>query len=78
MKITYVRTGVVETNFKDEWDLEISPDTLAQIKSGQHPDYDSVEEWVEDNWSGNEPATRSYTGPDEVYEGDTQILEAAE
>lgn len=78
MKITYVRTGVFETNFVDQWDLEISPDTLAQIKSGQHPDYGSVEEWVDANWTGNEPATRSETEVGETYEGDTEILEAAE
>ena len=76
MKITYIRTGVFETNFVDQWDLEISPDELAQIKSGQHPDYGSVEEWVDDNWTGNEPATRSVTEPGQVYEGHTQILEA--
>ena len=78
MKITYVRTGVFETNFRDEWDLEISPDMLAQIKSGEHPDYGSVEEWVEATWTGHEPATRSVTEAGEVYEGDTQILEAAQ
>ena len=78
MKITYVRTGVFETNFVDQWDLEISPEELAQIKSGQHPDYGSVEEWVEDNWTGNEPATRSETEPGEVYEGSTEILEVAQ
>lgn len=77
MKITYTRTGIVETHYKDEWDLEISAEELALIKAGEHPDYDTLEDWAEDNWTGNEPATRSVTKPGEVYDGDTTACEAA-
>lgn len=78
MKITVIKTGVYEINYVDEWDLDISPDTLALIQSGQHPDYGSVEEWAEAAWNNNQPATRSHREQGEVYAGDTHILEAAE
>lgn len=78
MKITYIRTGTFETHYKDEWDLEISAEELSLLKSGQHPDYDSIEEWAEDQWDYSVPAVRSTTEEGDVYDGDTIIKEAAQ
>ena len=78
MKITYTRTGIVETHYKDEWDLEISAEELALIKAGQHPDYETIEEWADDIWEHDAPPTRSKTQPGEVYDGNTTVCEAAQ
>ncbi len=78
MKITYIRTGTFETHYKDEWDLEISAEELSLLKSGQHPDYNSIEEWAEDQWDHSEPATRSNTEQGDVYDGDIIVEETTE
>ena len=72
MKITVSKTTVydVRTYEKYEEELEIDPALLAQIENGEHPDYDTIEDWavdqdidfveITDSWQGHSEEIDQY------------------
>ena len=74
MKITYVRTAVFETYVRDEWDLEISQEEHDLIVSGEHPDYDDLEDWArESSWCAGITASRSTEEAGDFKDEDEEI-----
>ncbi len=75
MKITVTKTIVydVRTYDKYEQEVEIDPALLEQIENGEHPDYDSIEEWVVDQDIDFVEITDSWQGHSEEVDEEWEV-----
>lgn len=65
MKVTFYREYSCDMNYRDEYDLELSDEEHHLILTGEHPEYESLEEWAADEWGKFQEPTRR-----ETYLGD--------
>lgn len=77
MKIVFFETFEKCQQWRVEYDLDCPDHVVQAIQAGTHPDYDTLEEWAQDQ--GREIADREIADPHfEVFDGDCGVQEAAE
>jgi hypothetical protein len=74
MKITIFKEYSVDMNYRDEYDVEIDDEEYQLIQNGEHPDYESLDDWASEQDLDDLDTIRSESWPgDYVVEEGTGV-----